>query len=389
MYDFDRIISRKDTYSYKWDEDKNALPMWVADMDFETAPEVKAALVRRAEHGVFGYTYAPDELFSAVSDFWARRHGFRFDTDYMVYSSGVVAAISSLVRRLTHPGEGVLIQTPVYNIFFNSILNSGRRVVSNDLVLNRGKYSVDFDDLEKKLSDPMTTLFILCNPHNPVGKIYTKDELSRMGELCHRYGVTVISDEIHCEFTNPKCSYTPFAAASEKCYEISVTLLSLSKAFNIAGLCSAFAVVKNPLLRHQVYRSLNNDEIGEPNAFAVCANLAALTEGEAWLDELVDYLNENKRVATEFIRTEIPSLSVPDTNATYLLWVDISSLGLDSVNFTKRLREEGGLYINDGLEYGESGRYFVRINLAASRSLVMDGLRLLRDFVRVIENEKK
>ncbi|MBQ8290187.1 MAG: pyridoxal phosphate-dependent aminotransferase [Clostridia bacterium] len=381
MYNFDIVPDRKGTYSYKWDSDKNALPMWVADMDFETAPEVKRAIVKRAEHGVFGYTYAPDELFSAVSDFWYRRHGFRFDTEYMVYSSGVVAAISSLVKRLTHPGESVLIQAPVYNIFYNSILNSGRRVVSNDLVRTDGGYEIDFADLEEKLSSPMTRLFILCNPHNPVGKVFTKDELCRIGTLCKKYGVTVISDEIHCEFTRPKRSYTPFASASDVCYEISVTLLSLSKAFNIAGLCSAFAVVKNPALRHQVYRTLNNDEVGEPNAFAVCANLAALTEGEAWLDAMLDYVNENKRIATEYIAKEIPRLSADNSEATYLLWVDISSLGMDSVSFTKELREKGGLYVCDGLEYGECGRYFIRINLATSRERVLKGLSLLRDFV--------
>ncbi len=386
MYNFDALTDRKNTYSYKWDTDKSALPMWVADMDFETAPCVKEAIVSRAEHGIFGYTYVPSELFSSVSDFWYRRHGFRFDAEYMVYSSGIVAAISSLVRRLTHAGESVLIQAPVYNIFYNSIENSGRRVVSSDLVRTAdGGYGIDFEDLEKKLSSPMTTLFILCNPHNPVGKIFTKDELCKIGELCKRHGVTVISDEIHCEFTDPVRSYTPFAAASEACYEISVTLLSLSKAFNIAGLSSAFAVVKNPALRHQVYRSLNNDEVGEPNAFAVCANLAALTDGEGWLDAMLDYVNENKRVAEEFIRSEIPALSVTRSRATYLLWVDISGLGIDSVAFTKRLREEGGLYLNDGLEYGEAGRYFVRINLATQRARVLEGLTLLRDFVKGIK----
>ena len=380
-FNFDKPTDRTGTYSYKWDSFENALPMWVADMDFETAPIIKDAIVKRAEHGIFGYSYTPDDYFTAIADYFERRHAYRFDTLDMVYSSGIVAAISSLVRKLTTPAENVLIQAPVYNIFYNSILNNGRNVLSSDLIYDGEKYEIDFFDLEEKLSLPQTTLFIVCNPHNPVGKIFAKDELAKIGELCKKHGVTVISDEIHCEFTNPKCAYTPFAAASDLCRDISVTLVSNSKTFNLAGLASACAIAHSTPLRNKVYRALNTDEVGEPNAFAIPANLAAYKYGDEWLDELIDYINANKAYATEYIKKEIPKLTVPYSNATYLLWVDISALGIDSVSFCKRLREEGGLYINDGEEYGECGRYFVRINLATQRYRVEEGMKKLKDFI--------
>jgi len=387
-FDFDKLPDRRNTYSLKWDVGDGVLPMWVADMDFESAPCVKAAVLKRAECGAYGYSYAPDKYFEAISDFWFKRHGYRFDTRDMIFSTGVVPAISSIVRRLTHPGEKVLISAPVYNIFYNSILNNGREVVSSDLVLKNGEYSIDFCDLEKKLSDPRLTLFILCNPHNPVGRVWKRDELKRIGELCHENGVVVLSDEIHCEFTTPKRSYVPFASVSDLCRDNSVSCISASKAFNIAGLGAACVVAHNRALYNRVYRGINNDEVGEPGAFAVSAVISAFREGEAWLDEMVDYVNANKVYAASFIRENIPSLSVPNSNATYLLWVDISALGADSVEFCEYLRKTVGLMISDGREYGECGRFFVRINLATSRKNVEMGLGLLLKGVNAFLKEK-
>ena len=387
-YDFDKIIDRRNTYSMKWDVEDDVLPMWVADMDFETAPAVKKAILERAENGAFGYTYAPDEYFNAIADFWERRHGYRFETSDMVYSSGVVAAVSSIVRKLTTPAEKVLIQPPVFNIFYNSIYNSGRYVLENNLVLNGNEYEIDFSDLEAKLSDPQVTLFILCNPHNPVGKVFTKEELAKIGELCFKYNVTVLSDEIHCEFTNPKLSYTPFASVNEICKKISVTCVSASKSFNIAGLYGACAIASDPLLRQRVYRCLNTDEVGEPNAFAISANIAAYTQCDDWLDELVDYVNENKRYAEKFISEHIPSLSVPKSKATYLLWIDASRVGMDSVTLCKELLEKARLLLSDGLEYGECGKYFIRMNLAAPRKTVKMGLELLKKGIETILSDK-
>ena len=378
MYDFDKITDRSGTLSYKWDVGEDELPMWVADMDFEVAPPIGQAILKRAEHGIFGYTAMPDEFFSAISSYWERRHGYRIPTEHMIYSNGVVAAISSIVRKLTTPAENVLIQAPVYNIFYNSILNNGRNVLSSDLVYDGSGYSIDFDDLEKKLALPQTTLMILCNPHNPIGRVWTKDELARIGALCHKHGVTVLSDEIHCDIVVPGDGYVPFASVNEVCRSISVSAVAASKTFNVAGLQSACLFAEDPVIRHKVWRGLNTDEVGEPNAFSMTANIAAFTECDGWVDEMLEYVFENKRIACNFINSEIPGLKAAFSHATYLLWIDISAVASDSVDFCEKLRESTGLYLSDGAEYGECGRKFVRMNLATQRTRVLDGLERLK-----------
>lgn len=379
MYDFDKLTDRSGTLSYKWDVRAGELPMWVADMDFEVAPPIQRAISERAEHGIFGYTMIPDEFFSAVSKYWGRRHGYEIPTEHMVYSNGVVAAISSIVRKLTTPAENVLIQAPVYNIFYNSILNNGRNVISSDLVYDGSGYSIDFDDLEEKLALPQTSLMILCNPHNPVGRVWTANELAKIGDLCHKHGVTVLSDEIHCDITDPhSAGYTPFASVNEVCRHISVTAVASSKTFNIAGLQSACLFAEDPVLKHKVWRGVNTDEVGEPNAFSVSANIAAFTECDAWVDEMLEYVFENKRIACDFINRNIEGMKASFSEATYLLWIDISGIADDSVDFCRKLRESTCLYLCDGAEYGESGRCFVRMNLATQRSRVLDGLERLK-----------
>ena len=378
MYDFDKLTDRFDTLSYKWDVKDGELPMWVADMDFEVAPKIKAAITKRAEHGIFGYTSTPCEFFEAISVYWGKRHGYRIPNEHMIYSNGVVAAISSIVRKLTTPGENVLIQAPVYNIFYNSILNNGRNVLSSDLIYDGNRYSIDFEDLEEKLSRPQTSLMILCNPHNPVGKVWQREELEKIGELCYKWGVTVLSDEIHCDIVIPGKGYVPFASVNEICRNISVTAIAASKTFNIAGLQSACVYASNPVLRHKVWRGINTDEVGEPNAFSMTANIAAFSESGDWVDEMLQYVFENKRLACEFINNEIPGMKADLSEATYLLWIDISAIADDSVDFCERLRESTGLYLSDGAEYGECGRAFVRMNLATQRSRVLDGLERLK-----------
>lgn len=386
-YDFDKPTDRRGSGSVKWDVEPGELPMWVADMDFETAPLVKEAIMKVAEHGIYGYTDVTEEYFKAISDFWFSRHGYRFDVSDMVYVNGVVAAISSTVRKLTTPAENVLIQSPVYNIFYNSILNSGRRVLESPLIYEGGEYRMDFEDLEKKLSDPQTSLMILCNPHNPVGKIWDREVLATVGALCKKYGVTVISDEIHCSITEPGKSYVPFASVNEVCADISVSCVAASKCFNIAGLQSACVIAKNPVLRHKVWRGINTDEVGEPNVFAIPANIAAFHSGD-WLDALNEYIFANKKFAAEYISEKMPKLHVVPSDATYLIWVDILAYGNDSEAFAEDLRKKTGLYVSDGVRYGGGGEHFIRINLATQRANVADGLSRLERYIKGIGNEK-
>ena len=283
---FDNLPNRRNTYSLKWDVKENELPMWVADMDFKTAPCVEEAIKERGCLGAFGYSVIPEEFFNAVISWWSRHHQIQFQREWMIYSSGVVAAISSIVRRITNIGDNVIVQSPCYNIFYNSILNNKRKVLSNDLVLKNGEYAVDFEDLERKMSDEKTTLMILCNPHNPIGHIWSKEDLDRVGRLAYKYHVTVLSDEIHCDIVEPGYSYNPFISANDINKDISITAVAASKTFNIAGLQSACLIIPNDELRRNVNRGLNNDEVAEPNFFSMSANIAAFTYGDEWVKEL-------------------------------------------------------------------------------------------------------
>ncbi|MBQ7375207.1 MAG: pyridoxal phosphate-dependent aminotransferase [Clostridia bacterium] len=377
-YDFDKLTDRRKFDTLKWDMPEGTLPMWVADMDFECAPAIRAAIEARAAHGIFGYSDVPKEYFESVSGFFERLTGYRHDPEDMIFSTGVVAIISSCVRKLTTPAEKVLIQAPVYNIFYNSILNNGRVVVSSDLVYENGEYHIDFADLEEKMSDPQTTLMILCNPHNPVGKIWSKEELRKIGELAYEHGVRVISDEIHFPLTDPGKTCVPFASVSEKCRTNSVTCVSASKAFNLAGIGAACAIVPDKKLHHKVWRGINTDEVGEPNAFAVSASIAAYTKCDEWLAEVREYIAENKKYCYDFIENNIPALKVVRGEATYLMWVDASEFTDDSVRLQEEIFEKTGLYVSSGRSYGECGKCFLRINLATSRANVIDGMDRLK-----------
>lgn len=378
-YDFDTPTERRNTNSLKWDVAQGELPMWVADMDFQTAPEIREAIMKRAEHGIFGYSVIPDTWYEAYIQWWKTRHGYTMERDWLIFCTGVVPAISSIVRKLTTPAEKVLIQTPVYNIFFNSILNNGRQVLESPLRYDGKEYRIDFADLEEKLSDPQTALMILCNPHNPTGKIWDRQTLEKIGALCSRHHVTVVSDEIHCDLTDPGESYVPFASVSETCRQISITCMAPTKAFNLAGLQTAAVSVPDEVLRHKVWRALNTDEAAEPNAFAVEAAVTAFTRGADWLDALRDYLYENKKLAAAYIEKEIPGVRAVASQATYLLWLDCSGLigcGREAAGF---LRRETGLYLSEGSQYGGNGADFLRMNIACPRAVLKDGLERLKN----------
>ena len=380
-YDFDKIIDRKNTGSLKWDVTDRELPMWVADMDFCTAPAVTDAISARASHGVFGYTVLTDDWYEAYRSWWSSRHHFEIDKDWLLFCTGTIPAISSIIKKMTAVAEKVVVMTPVYNIFFNSILNNGRNVLENRLRLRDGVYEIDFEDLEEKLSDPQTTLLLLCNPQNPVGKIWDEETLERIGELCAEHHVPVLSDEIHCDLVKPGREYVPFASVSEKCRMNSITCVSPTKAFNIAGIQTSAVIVPDETIRHKVNRGLNTDEAAEPNVFASIAPAAAYMHGGEWLDELNAYLWENRKTAEEYIDREIEHVTAIRAEATYLLWIDCREITEDSEELWRFLREQTGLYVCDGKEY-HNGDGFLRMNLACPRERLMDGLERLKDGIR-------
>lgn len=289
-YNFDEQIERRKTNSYKWDSipNQDVLPMWVADMDFRTAQPVVNALQRRITHGIFGYTRVPDEYYDAVINWFSRRHGWKINRNWFIYTSGVVPAISAIIKALTVPGDKVLVQTPVYNCFFSSIRNNGCEIVYSPLVYANNTYTIDFNDLESKVSDPKVKLMLLCNPHNPVGRVWKREELEQIGEICIKNNVTIISDEIHCELVYPGYFYTPFASISDDFLKSSVTCISPSKAFNIAGLQIANIVCADESIKSKIDRAINDNEVCDVNPFGVIATQAAYNEGEEWLTQLIE-----------------------------------------------------------------------------------------------------
>lgn len=382
-YDFDKTIDRRATNSYKWDSaPEGVLPMWVADMDFRTAPAIIDALQKRVAHGIFGYTRVPDAYYDAVTSWFSRRHGWDIDREWIIYTSGVVPAVSAMIKALTVPGDKVIVQTPVYNCFFSSIRNNGCEIVSNPLRRTADTYEMDFDALERCAADPRAKVMLLCNPHNPAGRVWTPDELTRLGNICLRNGVTVVADEIHCELVYQGFKYTPFASLSDAFLHRSVTCLSPSKAFNIAGLQIANIVAFDNDLRSRIDKAININEVCDVNPFGVAATIAAYNEGEEWLNQLVDYLHGNYEAMAEFCRRELPEFPITRLEGTYLVWMDCSSLGMPSDALEHALLDDARLWLNAGTMYGAEGEGYMRWNIACPRSVMLDGLNRFLNFVR-------
>lgn len=382
-YDFDKTIDRRATNSYKWDSaPEGVLPMWVADMDFRTAPAIIDALQKRVAHGIFGYTRVPDAYYDAVTSWFSRRHGWDIDREWIIYTSGVVPAVSAVIKALTVPGDKVIVQTPVYNCFFSSIRNNGCEIVSNPLRRTADTYKMDFDALERCAADPRTKVMLLCNPHNPAGRVWTPDELTRLGNICLRNGVTVVADEIHCELVYQGFKYTPFASLSDAFLHRSVTCVSPSKAFNIAGLQIANIVAFDNDLRSRIDKAININEVCDVNPFGVAATIAAYNEGEEWLNQLVDYMHGNYEAMAEFCRRELPEFPITRLEGTYLVWMDCSSLGMSSDALEHALLDDARLWLNAGTMYGAEGEGYMRWNIACPRSVMLDGLNRFLNFVR-------
>ncbi len=382
-YNFDEMIDRRKTDSLKWDIPEGQLPMWVADMDFKTAPEIMDAIKEKADEGAFGYTIVPDRWYDAYKKWWKERHDFTIESEWLMFCTGVIPALSSIVRKMTTVGEKILVQTPVYNIFFNSIVNNGRYIVENPLINDENGYHINFEELERKLSDTQTTMMILCNPHNPVGKIWSKEELERIGELCCKYGVIVVSDEIHCDITTPGKGYIPFASVSDKCRDISISCVAPTKAFNMAGLQTSAIIVPNERMRAKVNRGINTDEVAEPNYFAIQAAVAAFTKGGEWLDELRTYIYENKMTVKKYIDENLKDVKTEVTDATYLMWIDCRNITDDSKRLAAFIRKNTGLYVSAGGQYGKAGEGYIRMNVACCREVLNDGLKRFKNGINM------
>ena len=378
QFDFDEIVVRRGTNSYKWDlpKGKDIIPMWVADMDFKTAPCIIDALKRRVEHGIFGYTFVPDSYYDAIINWFKRRHQWHIEREDILYTSGVVPAIACTLKATTMPGEKVLVQTPVYNCFFSAIKNSGCEVSENPLRREGDSYVIDFDDFERRCSDEKTTVFLLCNPHNPAGRVWRKDELRRMNDICLKHHVKVIADEIHCELVMPGHTFQPFAAVDEACRDNCVVLNSPSKAFNIAGLQIANIVCHDAEWRRRINRAININEVCDVNPFGVIALQAAYNDGGEWLDALNQYIHENYLALKDFFRERLPRLEVCRLEGTYLAWINLSRIPITADEAARRLLGNAKVMLNSGTMYGrEAGNSYLRINLACPRSTLMEGLK--------------
>ena len=377
-FDFDTPVDRRGSGSYKWDSAsrQDVIPLWVADMDFPTAPVIIDALRRRVDHGVFGYVKVSDDYYDALISWNRHRHGWTINRDMVIYTSGVVPAVSAIIKALTRPGDGVIVNTPAYNCFFSSIRNNRCTIVENPLIrVDSGDsfiYRIDLDSLEEACADPANKVMILCNPHNPTGRIWTRGELEEIAGICHRHGVTVISDEIHCELTLPGREYTPYATVDPD----AVICCSPSKAFNIAGLQIANIVAPSEPVRAVIDRAINDNEVCDVNPFGVTALIAAYNHGAPWLDALRDYISGNYAMLLDFFATELPSLKVCSLESTYLTWVDITALAISSEKLEEHALETERVWVNAGSMYGSEG--YIRINMACPRSRLLEGLRRLK-----------
>lgn len=377
-YNFDERIDRHSTGCVKWDmaPDKDVLPLWVADMDFRAAPAILEAVKKRAEHGVFGYTVVEDDYYDAVISWFHRRHQWNIERDEILYTTGVVPAMSVAIKALTMPSEKVVILSPDYNCFFSSVRNNGCEVVEAVLVKAGSRFSVDWHDFEAKCADEKTSVFLLCNPHNPTGRVWTKEELERMNDICLRHHVKVVSDEIHCELVMPGHVFQPFAAVSEACRQNSVILNSPSKSFNIAGLQVANIICSQPEWRRRLDRAININEVCDLNPFGPVALKAAYNESEDWIDELNQYLWGNYQALCAFAKEHLPQWRVCTLEGTYLPWIDITATGMMSQEYSDRLLSEAKVWVNPGTMYGaQSGEGYIRMNIACPRSLLMEALQ--------------
>ena len=376
-FDFDEIVERHATHAVKWDKcpSDDVIPMWVADMDFKAAPCIINALKKRLDHEVFGYTQVPEEFYTSIINWFERRHNWIINRDWIDYTTGVVPAFNAVIKAITNPGDNVVILTPVYNCFFSCIESNKCHAVEVPLTYNHDySYFINFDALDKALSDHHTHTLLFCNPHNPAGRVWHKEELIKVNDLCLKHGVTVISDEIHCEMVMPGVHYTPFASISQEAQDNCITCGSPSKSFNIAGLQAAFIATSNPSTKELVNQALIDNQVNSLNPFGLEAFMAAYNHGESWIEQLNEYIAGNFQVMCDMMTKDLPAFHITPMEGTYLAWVDVTATGMSSAEVTKKILDDGKVMVNDGAMYGKAGEGFIRINLATTRAMVEEGI---------------
>ncbi len=398
-YDFDREIDRKGTQSVKWEYVPNEehtgidateqffgedriLPMWVADMDFPAPQPVIEALEARARHGIFGYTAPAESYFQAVIDWMQRRHGWEIKSDWIVTTPGVIPGLNALVRTFVPEGEKVIIQPPVYHPFYFAVENNHRVLAFNPLKYENHTYTMDFADLEEKVKDPQVKMLILCHPHNPVGRVWTEEELTRLGEICLANDVLVVSDEIHCDLLYRGVKFTPYGSIREEFAQNAVICTAGSKTFNLAGLHHSNLIVPNPELRRQFATTLSRLGMFGNNIFGVLALETAYNQGEEWLEQLLDYLDANRQYLEDYIADHIPQIKVVKPEGTYLVWLDCRGLGLNKDELQTFMREKARLYLDEGYVFGPEGEGFERVNIACPRHILADALERIKEAVQ-------
>jgi cystathionine beta-lyase len=380
MYDFDKITDRKNTRSEKW-SNPDLLPLWVADMDFESPPGVAQAIIERANHNLYGYDRHPEKYFETIINWFEKQWKLKVNRDWIVPTSGVVEAVFFAIRSYTVPGDSVIIQPPVYHPFARGVLHSGRQLVNNPLVKSGGKYQIDFDDLEKKLADPFVKMLILCNPHNPVGRVFSIDELKRLGELALKYDVIVVSDEIHGDLILGGGKHVSFPGICEEFANNSVICTAPSKTFNLAGLATSNIIIPNKKLRTQYAGYLQKRGIHGGNLYGFIAGEAAYRTGGQWLAELLVYLEENAKFVKNFLAEKLKNIYAEDLEGTYLMWLDFRKLNLSDGELDHFLKTKAKLWLSPGRQFGEEGSGFMRVNIAAPRETLKRALQQLEEAV--------
>ena len=384
MNKFDKVVDRKNTNTEKWDgmerkyNREDLLPLWIADMDFEVSKEISEKVEKRARHNVYGYAYCTDEYYDAIIDWMDRKHDWKVEKEWITYTPGIISAISFSIDALTNPGDNIIVQTPVYDPFYTVIEDNGCHIKENPLIFKDGRYTMDFDDLESKI-DERTKLMLLCSPHNPIGRVWTKEELERVVEICLEHDIKIICDEIHSEIIFDGFEHTNLATLSKEVEDNCIICTSPTKAFNIAGLQVANLIIANEDIRDRVRQVINKNHFVRPSIFGVEGLIAAYNESEYWLDEVTEYIEGNKDYFIDYLDKNIDGIEVVRPEGSYVLWVDFSKLGMNEEELNRFLLEECRLATIDGGLFGDAGRLFQRINIACPRSYLTEALDRIKE----------